>query len=211
MAQQLIGPTFRYPDQRDLGALCGKPPGLSCKSGFKSHTMMVMNASSRSNEHATNGPKSRAKRRASRTAARGQISVPPSELSFPWVSSRTIVAGQRGRYDIDLPKECPLRVAFTEFTREHHLTPSHHDPLEMVFIVEGQGRFTVEGNEYPVAPGDWVLVGPREFHLLDAVSVGPLRLMGLYFLPDLLHPPTASPLDCEWLRPFYYRGPSFST
>ncbi len=155
--------------------------------------------------------RSRAEAHKAATGGRAdQASGQPPKRRIPWTFCRTLVLGSQGEYEITLPKECPLQALFLELTRQYNPEPSYHDALEVVFVVEGDGRFTLAGEVGPVGPGDWVLIGPRELHRLEVMNVGVMKAMCLYLLPDLLVPPGGSPLDCELLRPFYYRGPKFS-
>lgn len=47
--------------------------------------------------------------------------------------------------------------------------PEHHSNVDVVVtVVRGNGRFTVEGNERPITPGDVVVMRPKERHSIDA-------------------------------------------
>lgn len=128
---------------------------------------------------------------------------------FPWVSSRTLQFTAHGEYQLSFPPACPIRLMFMVFDTEHQVTPSYHDYLELAYITEGRGRFVVENRVYPVSAGDLIFVGPREFHLLRANHVQPLRVIALHFQQDLVCRPGSPPLDFEYLRPFLHRGPGF--
>lgn len=117
---------------------------------------------------------------------------------------------QRGEYLLDFPPECPVRLIWYEFSGEHRVTPNSHNFPEVMQIIEGQGRFIIENCSYRIAPGDVLLVGPGEFHRIEAPAGRRLRLAALHFQSDLIHRPGGSPLDLEYLRPFLFRGPDFS-
>ena len=129
---------------------------------------------------------------------------------FPWVSSRTLRFTARGEFPLAFPPECPVLVHFLQFSGDHRLTPSYHDYLELSLVCAGKGRFTVENRRYPVAPGDVLLVGCREFHLLEANGGGVLRAVSVHFAPEFVYPPGGPGLDFEYLKPFHYRSASFA-
>jgi AraC-like DNA-binding protein len=103
-----------------------------------------------------------------------------------------------------------VRLHFFRFTEDHRLTSSYHDYLELAVICEGRGCFVVENQRYPVAPGDVLVVGSRESHLMEAARGQVLKAASLHFRPELIHAPGGSALDFEYLRPFHHRGAGFS-
>ena len=133
-----------------------------------------------------------------------------SGMKFPWVSTRTMQFTAKGEFPVAFPPECPLRLHFVQFTQEHRLTPSYHDHLEISLLYEGSGTFTVESHRYPVREGDLVVVGRREFHLMEANHRDAPKNISLYFLPELIYRPGGQPLDFEYLKAFRYHSPTFS-
>ena len=129
---------------------------------------------------------------------------------LPWVSSRTLFFTAQGKFQLDFPAECPLLVHFFEFSSDHCLTPSFHDHLEISYVFEGKGYFHVENKLYEFTTGDLLLVGNQEFHLIQAHPGRKARVISLHFMPELVHRGGGSPLDFEYLRPFFFRGSSFS-
>jgi AraC-like DNA-binding protein len=144
----------------------------------------------------------------------GQPSSPAAGTTmaegFPWESSRALRFTPQGEYPLAFPPECPVRLHFFHFTVDHRLTPSYHDYLELALICDGQGCLVVEHQRYPVAPGDVLIIGSREFHLLQATHGQTLKAASLHFRPELIHAPGGSALDFEYLRPFHHRGDGFS-
>jgi AraC-like DNA-binding protein len=136
------------------------------------------------------------------------IPVIDSMAALPWVPSRTLLFTPRGRFDLDFPADCPLLVNFIEFSHEYSLTPSYHEHLELSYIHSGCGHFTVEDRVYPVTAGDLVVVGAREFHLMEARQ-GHARVISVDFMPELVCASGGSSLEFEYLRPFYIRRGSF--
>jgi AraC-like DNA-binding protein/mannose-6-phosphate isomerase-like protein (cupin superfamily) len=130
--------------------------------------------------------------------------------AFPWASSRTLQFTAQGEFPLNFPPECPLQLHCLQFSVEHRLTPSYHEHLEISYVFEGRGAFVLESRRYPLEPGDLVVVGRREFHLIEAEFPRPLRALSLHFMPELVHPPGGAALDFEYLRPFHHHGAGFS-
>ena len=143
----------------------------------------------------------------------GPIDPPCGEVlraAFPWVSSRTLRFTAQGEFPLAFPPECPLLLHCLQFTVEHRLTPSYHDHLEISYVFEGSGAFVLESRRYPLRTGDLVVVGRREFHLIEADIQTPLRVLSVHFMPELVHPPGGAALDFEYLQPFHHHGAGFS-
>ena len=117
---------------------------------------------------------------------------------------------RQGTYPLAFPSDCPVVLSFMEFTADYRVTPSHHDYFEITLVFEGRGRFSVENRHYPVSAGDLLLIGSREFHLLEASQGSPLKSVSIHFRPGFIHAPGGPALDSEYLSPFYYRTTSFS-
>ena len=135
---------------------------------------------------------------------------PATADEFPWVSSRNLRFTSKGEFVLAFPPECPVMLHFFQFTADHHLTSSYHDYFELTLVCEGQGRFLLENRPYAVGEGDLLLVGGREFHLMEVEPGGMLKTAAVHFKPELVHSPGGSALDYEYLRPFYYRTSDFS-
>ena len=55
------------------------------------------------------------------------------------------------------------------FVRGGNVVPQHHSNVDVVVtVVQGQGRFTVEGDEHPIAPGGVVVMRPGARHAIAA-------------------------------------------
>lgn len=53
----------------------------------------------------------------------------------------------------------------------------HRESEELYFILSGQGRMTLGEEEFPVAPGDTILIPPGAPHALVNPGAEPLRLL----------------------------------
>jgi mannose-6-phosphate isomerase-like protein (cupin superfamily) len=46
--------------------------------------------------------------------------------------------------------------------------PMHaHEWLEVLYFISGSGNYLVEGNQYPLQPGDVFILRPAEMHKLE--------------------------------------------
>ena len=68
-------------------------------------------------------------------------------------------------------------------------TPSHfarhcHDGYELVHVIQGYGRFIVEGSGYDVRPGTVLFFRPYEYHFVDIRSDSPYERQVFNFTRD---------------------------
>lgn len=97
-----------------------------------------------------------------------------------------------------------LRLAYGRFekpdtTRQQlHMHPS----CEILFLTQVKGVFHVDGSEYPVKPGDFVIIQPGETHYMELDPSVPYDRTVLRFSPALF-----DSMDPErtLLRPFFDR------
>lgn len=68
------------------------------------------------------------------------------------------------------PRQCMKRSDFElQYKRDNYLKKvdlHHHDFYEIYFLITGDVTYTIESKLYRVAPGDILLVSPRELHQL---------------------------------------------
>lgn len=92
-------------------------------------------------------------------------------------------------HDPDLLKRVFLRngvgpiLQLSEFTLApgKNITPhTHHDAIEVFYMLEGQVMFTVDGSDAIISTGDVLVVEAGEEHSLSSVSNDPARFF--YFL-----------------------------
>jgi len=99
----------------------------------------------------------------------------------------------------------------TDIYTHHSLTPKPsaeefpmhaHEWLEILYFISGKGSYLVEGNQYPLKPGDVFILRPAEMHKLDIDPSVPYERIVIHFSPSLLRE-----LDPEGnlLRPFFDR------
>ena len=77
-----------------------------------------------------------------------------------------------------------------------------HDRMEILYFISGKGSYLVEGNQYPLNPGDVLLLRVAETHKLMIQSGQPYERIAIHFAPELLRP--VDP-ELRLLRPFLER------
>lgn len=61
-----------------------------------------------------------------------------------------------------------------------------HDTYEVIYVVEGNGRYIVEGNEYALRPRTLLLLPPRAFHYVDLSPEKLYERYVIHFRPTAL-------------------------
>lgn len=74
---------------------------------------------------------------------------------------------------------------------DEHPTPSEfvmhtHDRCEIYLFLSGKGVFWVEGNQYPLTPGDLLILRPFETHCIAVDEHVPYERTALHFHPSLI-------------------------
>jgi AraC-like DNA-binding protein len=116
---------------------------------------------------------------------------------------------KKGKHILTFSRECPLEVCFNSFSPDHQLTPSFHDHLEITYIFEGRGSFTIEDKKYDAHTDDIFIIGNTEFHRLEAHDTIKLKTVSLYFLPEFVYSVGQNSFDFEYLRPFFDHSSEF--
>jgi AraC-like DNA-binding protein len=118
-----------------------------------------------------------------------------------WLTEGDLHFGPDGKHNPRFADDFPLQLRFYDFSRNARLTPSYHDYLEILCVLRSVGVFHVENADYRIQAGDVVVIGNTEFHRIEPLSEH-VRVVVLYFMPDLIYRAGGSPLDFELLKPF---------
>jgi len=124
--------------------------------------------------------------------------------------SKKLLFSPAGKYLVDLASDFPLRLNYYDFAHPHAAIPNYHDHLEIAYIYKGQGVFTVGGKPYPAKEGDVFVINSGVFHLLEADPPLNLKVVTLYFLPELVYRPGSGETDLEYLLLFLNYQKAFS-
>lgn len=63
-----------------------------------------------------------------------------------------------------------------------------HDNYEIMYFVQGTGKYLVEGSVYPLTPGSILLMRPTESHRIKILADVPYERYVIYFYPELMKP-----------------------
>lgn len=105
-------------------------------------------------------------------------------------------------YKVDLD-EFNLSHTVDKHPQQKEFIMHLHNNLEIYLFISGKATYTVEGNEYDLAPGNLVLLQEAESHCINFLSDVPYERYVLHFKPSLLD--SVDPLR-RLLRPFYDRA-----
>jgi AraC-like DNA-binding protein len=122
--------------------------------------------------------------------------------------SKKLLFSPAGKYLVEFPRDFPLRMNYYDFAHPHAAIPNYHDHLEIAYIYKGWGTFRIGGREYTAREGDIFLINSGVFHLLEAGMPVNLKVVTLYFLPELVYRPGSGDTDLEYLLLFlnYQKG-----
>lgn len=102
-------------------------------------------------------------------------------LNLPGRRSREAVSGAIGsRISFRVVEIAPLQIG--EKPRGPHL---HNNFEECIYVLSGRGAMRAESGEYPVGPGDVLLVPPGEKHMTINTGSEPLKLLCFFPVPDV--------------------------
>ena len=71
-----------------------------------------------------------------------------------------------------------------------------HDFYELSYIVQGTGKYVVEGVQYPMRPGALMIFCPRTFHYIELQAGQPYERYIIHFYPNALTDETRYLLSC---------------
>jgi len=114
------------------------------------------------------------------------------QLGLPGRQALEIVSGERGSRKMTLRRvEIPVPRP-GEGPRAAH---QHIDFEECIFVLAGQGTTFADSGEFPLKPGDTLLVPAGEKHITSNTGTEPLLLLCFFAVPDITtgtHEPGAS-------------------
>ena len=97
--------------------------------------------------------------------------------------------------EIEMTKRFCINTDNIKFAHNTDETPiasletSHcHDTYEILFIVEGRGKYILEGSEIPVAPGTLLFAKPLEYHCIKIEPTPLYERFIIHFGPSAILP-----------------------
>jgi mannose-6-phosphate isomerase-like protein (cupin superfamily) len=104
------------------------------------------------------------------------------QLGLPGRKALEIVSGERGAQGVTLRlAEIPVPQPGEPLRAPHH----HSDFEECIYVLSGQGTTFAESGEYPMRPGDTLLMPAGEKHLTRNTGTEPLLLLCFFPVPDI--------------------------
>lgn len=104
------------------------------------------------------------------------------QLGLPGRKALEIVSGATGARGVTLRlAEIPVPQP-GEPPRGSH---QHYDFEECIYVLSGQGTTFADSGEYPLRPGDTLLVPPGEKHVTRNTGTQPLLLLCFFPVPDI--------------------------
>jgi mannose-6-phosphate isomerase-like protein (cupin superfamily) len=103
-------------------------------------------------------------------------------LGLPGRTALEIVCGNRGSQSVTLRlAEIPVAQP-GESSRAAH---SHSDFEECIYVLSGRGTTVADSGEYPLEPGDTLLMPAGEKHVTRNTGKEPLLLLCFFPVPDI--------------------------
>jgi len=104
------------------------------------------------------------------------------QLGLPGRKALEIISGARGSHSVTLRlAEIPVPKPGEPPRAAHH----HSDFEECIFVLSGEGRTYADSGEYPLKPGDTLLVPAGEKHVTRNTGAEPLLLLCFFPVPDI--------------------------
>ena len=102
-------------------------------------------------------------------------------LGLPGRTALDIVSANTGARSVTLRlAEIPPQDSGALPRGPHH----HRDCEECIFVLSGTGRTYADSGEYPLNPGDTILIPPGENHVTRNTGTTPLLLLCFYPVAD---------------------------
>ena len=106
-----------------------------------------------------------------------------THIGLPGRSAEEIVSGKHGSTSMTFRRvEIPVANP-DELLRKPHV---HHDFEECIHVVSGQGVTCTEADEFPVGPGDTMIIPAGELHVTRNTGAEPLVLLCFFPVPDIV-------------------------
>ena len=113
------------------------------------------------------------------------------------------------RDNIALDKDFPFQISEVVLNHKNSrpVTFHWHSYFEITYVQEGQGNYSVNGQEYMMKPGDIIIFNNVEAHGWKLMGED-MKLLVMIFSPEFVAE-KLSVFDSEYLKPFVERGSNF--
>jgi mannose-6-phosphate isomerase-like protein (cupin superfamily) len=104
------------------------------------------------------------------------------QLGLPGRKALEIVSGERGALGVTLRlAEIPVPQPGESLRGPHQ----HSDHEECIYVLSGRGMTFADSGEYPLRPGDTLLIPPGEKHVTRNTGNEPLLLLCFFPVADI--------------------------
>lgn len=104
------------------------------------------------------------------------------QLGLPGRKALEIVSGETGSSSVTLrAAEIPVPQPGESPRAAHH----HSDFEECIYVLSGEGTTFADSGEYPLRPGDTLLIPPGEKHVTRNTGNEPLLLLCFFPVADI--------------------------
>ena len=104
-----------------------------------------------------------------------------AELDLPGRRSREILSGVNGAQSTFRIVDIAVQEAGAAARPPHW----HPDCEECIHVLAGEGVTWVDGEEFPMSPGDTIRIAPGERHVTRNTGDGPLTLLCYFPVPQI--------------------------
>ena len=105
-----------------------------------------------------------------------------THLGLPGRKALEIVSGEKGSHAVTLRlAEIPVPQPGDSLRAPHH----HSNFEECIYVLAGQGTTFADSGEYPLRPGDTLLIPPGEKHVTRNTGTQPLLLLCFFPVADI--------------------------
>lgn len=113
------------------------------------------------------------------------------------------------RDNIALDKDFPFQISEVVLNHKNSRPDTFHwhSYFEITYVQEGQGNYSVNGQEYMMKPGDIIIFNNVEAHGWKLMGED-MKLLVMIFSPEFVAK-KLSVFDSEYLKPFVERGSNF--
>jgi mannose-6-phosphate isomerase-like protein (cupin superfamily) len=103
-------------------------------------------------------------------------------IDLPGRKALEIVSGEKGSHAVTLRlAEIPVPQPGDSPRAPHH----HSNFEECIYVLAGQGTTFADSGEYPLRPGDTILIPPGEKHVTRNTGTHPLLLLCFFPVADI--------------------------
>lgn len=104
------------------------------------------------------------------------------QLGLPGRKALEIVSGARGSRNVTLRL---AEIPVPQTGEQPRVAHQHNDFEECIFVLAGEGTTFADSGEYPLKPGDTLLMPAGEKHVTRNTGKEPLLLLCFFPVPDI--------------------------